>query len=117
MQAMGTGEIDIGNVLGALKEIDSTGVAEDYDTVRIRMRTQLDEVAAATAAAGGGNVLVVAHGISIMALTSDMTDKRTPTGQNLENASVTKIIYKDGIYDVTELGSMDYVNKGKNIAN
>jgi probable phosphoglycerate mutase len=114
MQALMSGEIGITEILGAVKGLDTTETAEDYDTIRLRMRTQLDEIAVATAAAGGGNVLVVAHGISILALTSDMTDKRPPTGQ-LENASVTKITYKDGNYEVVELGSMDYVNKGKGL--
>jgi probable phosphoglycerate mutase len=114
MQGMTGGKIDMTDILRAVKGLDTTGMAEEYDTVRIRMRTQLNEIAAATAASGGGNVLVVAHGISILALTSDMTDKRPVTGQ-LENASVTKIIYKDGKYDVVELGSMDYVNKGKSL--
>jgi probable phosphoglycerate mutase len=114
MQAMYGGKIDMTDILRAVKGLDTTGTAEDYDTIRIRMRKQLDEIAVATAASGGGNVLVVAHGISILALTSDMTDKRPPTGQ-LDNASVTKIIYKDGNYEVVELGSMDYVNKGKGL--
>jgi probable phosphoglycerate mutase len=112
MQAVISGEIGITEILGAVKGLDTTGLAEDYDMVRIRMRKQLDEIATATAARGGGNVLVVAHGISILALISDMTDKR-PAGGQLENASVTKIIYKDGGYEVTEIGNMDYVNKGK----
>jgi probable phosphoglycerate mutase len=112
MQAVLSNEIGVTEILSAVKELDTTGSAEDYDTVRIRMRKQLDEIAASTAARGGGNVLVVAHGISILALTSDMTDER-PAGGQLENASVTKIVYKDGNYEVVELGSMDYVNKGK----
>jgi probable phosphoglycerate mutase len=114
MAALMSGGIDIAKVLSAVKGLDTTGSAEDYDTIRIRMRKQLDEIATATAAAGGGTVLVVAHGISILALTSDMTDKR-PAGGQLENASVTKIVYTDGKYDVIELGSMDYVNKGKGL--
>lgn len=75
------------------------------------MQKELKQIAEETANDGGGNVLVVAHGMSILSMISDMTDE-TPEGGQLANASVTKISYKDGKFKVKEVGNMDYVEAG-----
>ncbi|MDR1470181.1 MAG: histidine phosphatase family protein [Spirochaetaceae bacterium] len=106
------GRYTISDMLGAVKAIDTTGLAEDYDTVKTRMRNQLIQLAEEYAEKGGGNILVVAHGISILAMISDWTTEQ-PKGGELENASVTKVVYKDGKFTVTELNNMSYVEAGK----
>jgi probable phosphoglycerate mutase len=106
--AMMAGHYTMPDVLGAVKSIDTTGLAEDYYTVKTRMQNQLIELAEEYAEKGGGNILVVAHGISILAMISDWTDEQ-PKGGQLENASVTKVVYKDGKFTLTELNNMEYV--------
>jgi probable phosphoglycerate mutase len=120
--AMAQGKIGIDAMLAAGKAMDEesktpTGMAEDFAMVQNRMRSQLTALAKEYAAKGGGNVLVVAHGISILAMVDDwITDaslrNNLKNGQ-LENASVTKVIYKDGTFTVTELNNMEYVEAGK----
>ncbi|MDH6363662.1 broad specificity phosphatase PhoE [Enterococcus sp. PF1-24] len=106
------GAIDLEKVVDAVDVIDSeAGMAEDFATVKNRMQTELKAIAEDTEKAGGGNVLVVAHGMSIMAMISDMTDE-VPEGGQLPNASVTKIVYKDGNFTVESVGSLEYVEKG-----
>ncbi|GHU92186.1 phosphoglycerate mutase [Spirochaetia bacterium] len=112
MQGIGSGKFGMPEVLASVKKLDTTGIAEDFDTVKNRMQKELKIIAEQAAKQGGGNVLVVAHGISILAMIDDMTDKR-PAGGQLENASVTKIVYKDGTFSVLEVGSLEYVEKGK----
>lgn len=89
------------------------GMAEDFDTVESRMKGALTEIAKETEKNGGGNILVVSHGMSILAMIADMTDQ-VPEGGQLENASVTKIIYDEGTFAVEELGNMSYVEDGVN---
>jgi broad specificity phosphatase PhoE len=111
MKALGSGEASIPQALDTLKQIDQLGMAEDLETVKQRMQNELKTVAKKTAKAGGGNVLIVSHGMSILAMISDMTDNE-PEGGQLANSSVTKITYKNGEFEVNEVGNMDYVECG-----
>lgn len=89
---------------------DSTKQAENFVTVKNRMQRALKDIAEKQAKKGGGNVLVVGHGMSILAMLSDMTDKPKPT--KLENASVTKIKYQNGKFTVQTMGDTSYLEKG-----
>jgi len=119
--AMGAGKVGIADVLGVIKKLDAesehpTGMAESYDDVKARMRGQLEKLAKEYAAKGGGNILVVAHGISITTMIDGWTvapNAGKLKGGQLENASVTKVVYKDGEFTVTELNNMAYVEAGK----
>jgi probable phosphoglycerate mutase len=94
-----------------IKKIDTSGMAEDGATIKARMQTKLRQIAEDQAKRGGGNVLLVAHGMSINIMISDMTDQYT--GEGLKNASVTKIVYKDGKFDVQSINDVSYIEKGK----
>ncbi|MEG0158602.1 histidine phosphatase family protein [Carnobacterium sp.] len=111
MTAFSAGEVDTPTATKTLKELDTTGKAEDHETVKLRMQAALKEIAIETEKSGGGNVLIVAHGMSILAMISDMTENSLPM---LENASVTKIIYEDGKYTVESVGDMSYIEAGEN---
>ena len=113
MKAISSGEATVPEMLSALKKIDKSGMSEEWDGVRQRMQKELTEIAEETAEDGGGNVLVVAHGMSILSMISDMTEE-TPEGGQLANASVTKIVYKDGKFKVKEVGNTAYAETGTN---
>lgn len=97
---------DMGKVADTIAASDETGQAEDWEAISTRLRTALDEISEETAENGGGNVLVVSHGLSISALIQTIDPSQVPAG--LENASVTKIIYKDGTYNIESVGDMSY---------
>lgn len=64
---------------------------------------------------GGGKVLVVSSGMSINEYLSTMSDKYK--GKPLQNAAVTKLVYKNGKLHVDgPIGTLHYVNKGQKIA-
>lgn len=105
------GKLDLSTMIDAIKKAEGTGQAEDYATVRDRMKASLLTIAQATQAQGGGNVLVVSHGMAILAVLQEITDK--PYNKQVGNASVSKIIYRDGLFIVENIGDMSYVEKGK----
>ncbi|WP_338037315.1 histidine phosphatase family protein [Listeria costaricensis] len=111
MKDFSTGKVTIDQAVDEIVKLDDMGMAESYATVKDRMQSELKTIAEKAAKAGDENVLVVSHGMSIGAMLSDMTDKYK--GQQLENASVTKILYKDGKFDVQTIGDMSYVEKGE----
>jgi probable phosphoglycerate mutase len=88
--------------------------AEEYTTITARLKEGITEVAQTASKNGGGNVLLVSHGLSIAALVDVLTDG-AQNGAGVKNASVTKITYKDGQWTVDEIGSLAYAEKGKTV--
>lgn len=92
--------------MNAIAEIDPLGIAEDFSSLQKRLKIAFKEIAEETEQQGGGNVLVVSHGMSIVALTADLTQDTPVFG--VENASITKIHYENEVFNVKEMGSTDY---------
>lgn len=112
MQDYAAGNITIDKMMDALKAVEQSGDAENYQQVRDRMQQSLTAIAQAAQQQGGGNVLIVSHGMAILAMIYDMTD--TPIRGQLGNASVTKIRYTDeGKFIIESIGDMSYIEKGK----
>ncbi|MGL5041481.1 MAG: histidine phosphatase family protein [Culicoidibacterales bacterium] len=86
--------------------------AEEYTTITARLEAGIRELAETTSKNGGGNVLLVSHGLSIAGLV-DILTAGAKNGAGVKNASVTKITYKDGTWTVDEIGSLAYAEKGK----
>lgn len=94
-----------------LAKIDSLKMAETAKTIKDRMRKGITQIAKETEENGGGNVLVVGHGMSISLLLSELSD--LPFEGHLPNASVSKITYKDGKLEVESIGDESYIDIGK----
>lgn len=90
---------------------DQSGYAEGADKVQERMTDAIEKIAKKQSEEGGGNVLVVSHGMSINVMLADMTEKYE--GESLENASVTKIHYQNGDMEVESIGDTTYLDEGK----
>ena len=95
-----------------LLERDPTKQAEDWELFSTRIKAEIDKISE-EALHGGGNVLVVVHGLLITALIEMIDSSKTKLG--VENASVTKIVYQDGTYTVESVGDMSHVAKGKQV--
>jgi probable phosphoglycerate mutase len=95
----------------AVKQLDTTGTAENAATIKKRMQDKLIEVAEAQAEKGG-NVLLVAHGMSINIMLSDIDPFFTYTGTPLENASVCKVVYQGGRFSIESFNDTSDIDKG-----
>ncbi|MGE1127562.1 histidine phosphatase family protein [Bacillus wiedmannii] len=94
-------------------KIDSSKQAEDTETVTKRMKKEVDQIAEEVAE-GGGKVLVLSHGTSLMDLLYAISpESLNEVEEGLGNASVSKVVYKDGKYKVQSVNDMSYVEKGK----
>lgn len=114
MADLAKGKITLQKMLDAVAAVEKSGQAENYQQVKKRMEIALKTIAESAKAQGGGNVLVVSHGIAIMSMVEDLLD--APITSPLGNASVTKIRYTDeGKFVVESFGDMSYVEKGKQI--
>lgn len=114
--------IDISNglvttkmTLDAIAEIESSGKAETFDQVEQRTLDTLKQVAECESRKeNDSNVLIVAHGMSIIAMLDSIGGRELLRG-HIDNVSVSKVIYKDGNFSVQTVGDMSYLEKGKNL--
>lgn len=92
-----------------MAENDEPRQFETYDTVRKRMQKEVTKIAEETSEEGVGNLLIVSHGMAITVLLSDWTEE--DTDRPLSNASILKVIYKDGKFTVESVGDTSFIEK------
>lgn len=110
MKAMQKGN-KIPDVLASIKALDTLGIAENFDDVKNRMNGWIQKVSTEIYQNGGGNVLVVSHGIAISVLLNAVVGPAY-IGKQLGNASVTRIEYDGKSFKVLSIGDLKYVEDG-----
>lgn len=104
-------------MVNAFKALETLGIGEDYEQVKARGQKAIRDIAEKEAANGGGNILLVGHGMSIGIFLSDLDSYgKKPSAAHIGNAGVCKVIYKDGKFTLESFGDMSYVEKGKNLS-
>ncbi len=93
--------------------LDETKEAEDYDTVIKRVMKSLEEICIENSDGNVENVLIIAHG-GIIRLIIDYLDKSFNV-RNIDNSSISKIIYENGSFKVESINDNSYSEKGKAI--
>ncbi|MWW42134.1 histidine phosphatase family protein [Listeria monocytogenes] len=106
-----TSENNSNIVIDTVHKMDETGMTENSAIFEERLTAGLDTILADANKRGGGDVLVVAHGMVIHRII-EMIDS-SKNLRIIENASVTKVIFEDGAYSIEEPGNMLYVEAGK----
>lgn len=93
--------------------LDETNEAEDYDTVIKRVMKSLREICIENSDGTEQNVLIVAHG-GIIRLIVDNLDKSFNV-RELDNASISKVIYENGDFKVESINDKSYSEKGRSM--
>jgi len=105
-------ELSYKDVLNAIKEIDSMNMAESFEEVEARTQESLREIAANEEQYGDADILVVSHGMSILAMLLGLGGDKVFT-KPMANAAVCKVTYQDGTFVVETMGDMSYLERGK----
>ena len=92
-----------------LVEVDTAGWAENWEKLSGRIWQGFSEIAEELESAGGGNALVVSHGMTIGTFVY-LINRMQPHG--LGNGSVTIVDYEDGQFSVVSIGDMSYREVG-----
>lgn len=120
MKAFGEGKIHIDRMTDAICQaeasgtaslpgIRSSGQAESYQQVASRMVNSLTEIAQQAQRQGGGNVLVVSHGMAIASLLYRLG--YTSLNHPLSNASVTRLRFtEEGKFVIESVDDQHYIN-------
>ena len=92
-----------------LVEVDTAGWAENWEKLSDRIWQGFSEIAEELEVAGGGNALVVSHGMTIATFVY-LINRMQPHG--LGNGSVNIVDYEDGQFSVVSIGDMSYREVG-----
>lgn len=93
--------------------LDETNEAENHDTVIKRVMNALEAICLENYSDTTENVLIVAHG-GVIRLIVDYLDKSFDV-RNLDNSSISKIIYENGSFTVECINDTSYCERGKAI--
>ncbi|MHC5373623.1 histidine phosphatase family protein [Enterococcus sp. LJL120] len=108
-------QMDFKEVADAVFQADTANWAETYEQLRHRVWTGFEDIAYKREKAGGGNVLVVSHGLTIAFLLS-LIDNQQPMGAGIENGSVTKLSYENSKFSIEGINDISHIEAGKKIS-
>ncbi|MCB5950481.1 phosphoglycerate mutase family protein [Enterococcus sp. BWT-B8] len=100
------------NLADAIIEADTSNWAEPYEKIKERVWSGFEDMAHYREKDGGGNIMVVSHGLTISFLLS-LIDNDLPMQIGLENGSVTTLTYKDGSFTIEDVNDLHYIADGK----
>jgi len=112
IQAILDKRLGYNEVLNAVKLLDTMGMAEDFSQVEARTQESLREIAENEIQYGEGNILVVSHGMSILAMLLGLGGDKI-FKKPLNNAEVCKVTYQDGEFTVESMADPSFLERGK----
>ena len=92
-------------------EVDTAGWAESWETLRDRILDGFTAIAKDVESKGGGNAIVVSHGMTISTLIY-LIDPKAFKEFVLDSGSVTVIEYEDGQFKLEAVGDLSYRQVG-----
>ncbi|MDW8743045.1 histidine phosphatase family protein [Streptococcus suis] len=94
-----------------IQEADTAGWSEPWEVLRDRILTGFESIAQDLEKQGGGNALVVSHGMTIATLVNLLEPSR-PTNLFLDNGSITVLKYENGQFTIETVGDLSYRHRG-----
>lgn len=98
-------------IANGIQEADTAGWSESWEVLSHRILTGFESIARDLEAQGGGNALVVSHGMTIATLVNLLEPNR-PTNLVLDNGSVTVVRYESGRFTIEAVGDLSYRRRG-----
>lgn len=95
-------------------EVDTTDWAESWEKLSKRIKEGFEAIAKDLEAAGGGNAIVVSHGMTITTLIY-LIDPKAVEELVLDNGSVTVVEYEEGAFTIKKVGDLSYRQVGAQV--
>lgn len=92
---------------------DTTKWAEKFDVIANRVNNVFTDIAMEAMEAGGGNVLIVTHAFLIKTMIYLYSPNRMSEVDKIKNASITKITYANGNFEVGKINDIHYLEHGE----
>ncbi|WP_438478223.1 histidine phosphatase family protein [Streptococcus pluranimalium] len=106
-------EMPYPDIAQSIVEVDTANWAEPWEVLSKRIYDGFEAMAQEIEAQGGGNAIVVSHGMTIgtfMWLIDNNQEK-----QRIENGSISVVTYKDGKFKIETVADLSYREKGREI--
>ncbi|MHC5216420.1 histidine phosphatase family protein [Enterococcus sp. LJL128] len=112
----------IKQIANDLAEVDKDNVkenenwpAEDYQAVVNRSKAAIEDIISEAKKDDADTILVVSHGMTLATILNELDPEATIVipMEGLENASISKAVYKDGEWKVLSVNDMSFSEKGK----
>lgn len=94
--------------------VDTAGWAQPWEVIRERIWTGFTDIAKTMEADGGGNAIVVSHGMTIGTFMG-LIDSSLPRSLALQNGSVCTAVYEKGKFKIEKTGDMSYRQRGAEV--
>ena len=95
-------------------KVDTAGWAETWEELSSRIFEGFTAIAKKIEASGGGNAIVVSHGMTIGTFLW-LIDPTTPRDLGLDNGSVTVVSFENGKFIIESIGDVSYRFKGQQL--
>ncbi len=95
-------------------KVDTAGWAETWEELSSRIFEGFTAIAKKIEASGGGNAIVVSHGMTIGTFLW-LIDPTTPRSLGLDNGSVTVVSFENGKFIIESIGDVSYRLKGQQL--
>ena len=106
-------EVTYPELAQGILDVDTAGWAEPWEVLRKRILEGFTAIAENLERSGGGNAIVVSHGMTI-ATFAWLIDSSVEH-PSLDNGSVTVVAYENGKFTLEALGDMTYRQVGREI--
>ncbi|NQP65524.1 histidine phosphatase family protein [Streptococcus suis] len=106
-----TSNMTYAEIAAGIQEADTAGWSESWDTIQTRILTGFESIAQELEKMGGGNALVVSHGMTIATLAQILEPERS-SNVFLDNGSITVLKYENGKLLIEAVGDISYRKRG-----
>lgn len=108
--------VDARKTLDTSKLLDEKGTAEGFEDVEKRAHQALDFIVKKEMREGEAvNVLVISHVMAIRVMLDKFGGEQLLTEDYIDNASVSKLVYKAEGYNLQSIGDLSYVRRGEQL--
>lgn len=97
-----------------IRQVDTANWAESWEALSHRIWDGFHAIAEKMESLGGGNAIVVSHGMTIGTFLW-LVDHNTPRSLGLDNGSVSVLSYENGQFKIESIGDMSYRHRGREI--
>lgn len=95
-------------------QVDTAGWAETWEVLSSRILEGFTDIAEKIETLGGGNAIVVSHGMTIGTFLW-LIDHATPRSLGLDNGSISVVSFENGKFTIESIGDVSYRLRGRQI--
>lgn len=106
-------EVTYPEIAASLVEVDTANWAEPWEVLSKRIYDGFEDIAKHIEATGGGNAIVVSHGMTIGTFIWLIDQSREKI--SIANGSITLVTYENGQFTIEAVADMSYRHKGREI--